>query len=209
MQSTYAGTAAGQKRATLRCRDLALSPTGTMWVAATTEGMLLYSLATETLFDPTHLTEDTSVPAMHRLIGNGSYLKALLVAVRLADPEHIRHVIYSVPPDDMPRLVAAMPSAVAVPVFHATASHVGESPHIEYVLAWAQTICEVHGPSLQRAPRTSTMPAFRALQKGLQDTTVRLRPAVEMCSHLLDYIQAVSGLEALCAQKDTDMMVEE
>lgn len=182
-----------------------------MWVAATTEGMLLYSLATETLFDPTNLTEDTSVPAMHRLIGTGSYLKALLVAVRLADPEHIRHVMYSVPPDDMPRLVAAMPSAVAVTLFHAAAAHVGESPHIEYVLAWAQTICEAHGPTLQRAPRTSIMPAFRALQRGLQETTVRLRPAVEKCTHLLDYVDTISGLAGLAAgeEKDADMQVEE
>jgi periodic tryptophan protein 2 len=180
-----------------------------MWVAATTEGMLLYSLATETLFDPTNLTEDTSVPAIHRLIGNGAYLKALLVAVRLADPEHIRHVMYSVPPDDMPRLVAAMPSAVAVQLFHAAASHVGESPHIEYVLAWAQAICDAHGPILQSAPRTSMMPAFRALQKGLQETTARLRPAVEMCTHLLDYVHTISAIAALGEQKDADMQVEE
>lgn len=182
-----------------------------MWVAATTEGMLLYSLATETLFDPTNLTADTSVPAMHRLIGSGAFFNALLVAVRLRDPQHIRHVMYSVPPDDMPRIVAAMPSAVAVPVFHAAASHVGESAHIEYVLGWAQNICEAHGPTLQRAPRTRTMPAFRALQRGLQDTTVRLRPAVEKCMHLLDYVDTVSGVAALTAgdEKDSEMQIEE
>lgn len=202
---------AGQRRAILQCRDLALSPTGTMWVAATTEGMLLYSLATETLFDPTNLTEDTSVPAMHRLIGTGAFLKALLIAVRLGDPEHIRHVMYSVPPEDMPRIVSAMPSAVAVPVFHAAASHVGESAHIEYVLAWAQNICEAHGPTLQRAPRTKIMPAFRALQRGLQETTVRLRPAVEKCTHLLGYVETVSGVAGLTAgdEKDSEMQIEE
>ena len=203
---------AGQRRAILQCRDLALSPTGTMWVAATTEGMLLYSLATETLFDPTNLTEDTSVPAMHRLIGSGAFLNALVVAVRLREREHIRHVIYSVPPDDMPRIVAAMPSAVAVPVFHAAASHVGESAHIEHMLSCAQSICEAHGPALQRAPRTSIMPSFRALQRGLQDTTVRLRPAVEKCMHLLDYIDTVSEVAARAAGaegKDSEMQIEE
>ena len=178
-----------------------------MWVAATTEGMLLYSLATETLFDPTNLTEDTSLPAMHRMIGTGSYLKALLIAVRLGDPEHIQHVMYSVPPADMPRLVAAMPSAVSVPLFHAAASHLASSPHMEYVLAWAQSICEIHGPALQRAPRTSVMPAFRALQQGLQDTMVRLRPAVEKCTHLLEYVDTMSSLKRLGESdaQDVDM----
>ena len=119
--------------------------------------------------------------------------------------------MYSVPPEDMPRIVSAMPSAVAVPVFHAAASHVGESAHIEYVLAWAQNICEAHGPTLQRAPRTKIMPAFRALQRGLQETTVRLRPAVEKCTHLLGYVETVSGVAGLTAgdEKDSEMQIEE
>ena len=42
----------------MRSRAVALSPTGQSWAAATTEGLLLYSLDQGATFDPTNLTED-------------------------------------------------------------------------------------------------------------------------------------------------------
>lgn len=41
----------------MRSRAVALSPTGQSWAAATTEGLLLYSLEKGATFDPTNLTE--------------------------------------------------------------------------------------------------------------------------------------------------------
>lgn len=189
-----AGTTRGQRRAILQCKDLALSPSGGMWAAATTEGILMYSLASEALFDPTNLSEDISVPTMHRLIGRGAHLKALLVAIRLNDPAHIRHVLLRVPPGEMRGVVAAMPAAVATPVFRALAEDIGRSAHVEFVLAWAREVCEVHGEALQGAPRQEVMPAFRAVQRGLQEVTTRLRPAVEKCLHTLQYLEVVAQM---------------
>lgn len=188
------GTTRGQRKAILQCKDLALSPSGGMWAAATTEGIVVYSLASEALFDPTDLSEDISVPTMHRLIGRGAHLKALLVAVRLNDSAHVRHVLLRVPPGEMPGVVAAMPAAVAAPVFRALAEDIGRSPHVEYVMAWARAVCEVHGEALQGAPRTEVMPAFRAVQRGLQEVTTRLRPAVEKCLHQLEYLEVVAQM---------------
>ena len=48
----------GGKRPQVRSRAVALSPTGQSWAAATTEGLLLYSLDQGATFDPTNLTED-------------------------------------------------------------------------------------------------------------------------------------------------------
>ena len=42
----------------MRSRAVALSPTGQSWAAATTEGLLLYTLDQGATFDPTDLTED-------------------------------------------------------------------------------------------------------------------------------------------------------
>ena len=189
-----AGTSRGQKKAILQCKDLALSPSGGLWAAATTEGILVYSLASEALFDPTNLTEAITVPAMHRLIGRGAHLKALLVAVRLNDPAHIRHVLLRVPPADMRGVVAALPPGVAAPVFAALAQGLGESPHVEYELAWARALCEVHGQALQHAPQAEIMPSFRAVQRGLQDMTKRLRPAVERCLYKMEYLGMVAQM---------------
>lgn len=48
----------GKRRPQVRSRAVALSPTGQSWAAATTEGLLLYSLDQGATFDPTNLTED-------------------------------------------------------------------------------------------------------------------------------------------------------
>ena len=48
----------GGRRPQVRSRAVALSPTGQSWAAATTEGLLLYSLDQGATFDPTNLTED-------------------------------------------------------------------------------------------------------------------------------------------------------
>jgi len=48
----------GKKRPQVRSRAVALSPTGQSWAAATTEGLLLYTLDQGATFDPTDLTED-------------------------------------------------------------------------------------------------------------------------------------------------------
>ena len=73
----------------MRSRAVALSPTGQSWAAATTEGLLLYSLEKGATFDPTNLTEGITpqvsrfkpyaysscmhrVPSNHHCITSGS-----------------------------------------------------------------------------------------------------------------------------------------
>lgn len=89
---------ASKCRAAIRSRAVSLSPTGQTWAAATTEGLLLYSLDQGLVFDPTDLAEDVTVAATRKALAQGAFLKALLIALRLKDPEVLRHVIMSVPP---------------------------------------------------------------------------------------------------------------
>lgn len=87
-----------KRRATIRSRAVSLSPTGQTWAAATTEGLLLYSLDQGLVFDPTDLAEDITPAATRKALASGAFLKALLIALRLKDPDVLRHVIMSVPP---------------------------------------------------------------------------------------------------------------
>ena len=87
-----------KRRAAIRSRAVSLSPTGQTWAAATTEGLLLYSLDQGLVFDPTDLAEDITPAATRKAIASGAFLKALLIALRLKDPEVLRHVVMSVPP---------------------------------------------------------------------------------------------------------------
>ena len=90
-----------KRRAAIRSRAVTLSPTGQTWAAATTEGLLLYSLDQGLVFDPTDLTEDITPAAAYKALGNRAFVRALLIALRLKDPDVVRHVIMSTPPNQV------------------------------------------------------------------------------------------------------------
>ena len=90
-----------KRRAAVRSRAVTLSPTGQTWAAATTEGLLLYSLDQGLVFDPTDLTEDITPAAAHKALANRAFLRALLIALRLKDPEVVRHVVMAIPPSQV------------------------------------------------------------------------------------------------------------
>ena len=100
-----------KRRAAIRSRAVSLSPTGQTWAAATTEGLLLYSLDQGLVFDPTDLAEDITPAATRKALATGAFLKAMLIALRLKDPDVLRHVIMSVPP-----------AQVGLPLCHALAN---------------------------------------------------------------------------------------
>jgi len=66
-QSQLPGTGS-MLRAAVRTRCVALSPTEWQWGAATTEGLLLYSLDQGLVFDPTDLGQDVTPQAVQ--VGN-------------------------------------------------------------------------------------------------------------------------------------------
>lgn len=66
-------------RPEIRSSCVRFSPTGRAWSAATTEGLLVYSLDDSLTFDPFELDEDVTPEAIMRVITEGNYSKALLV----------------------------------------------------------------------------------------------------------------------------------
>lgn len=101
----------GRKRPIARTRAVALSPTGRVWAAATTEGLLLYSLDDELVFDPTDLTEELTPEACTRALASRAYVRALLIALRLGDGKLLRHCVFSTPVAQVPTVGAALPAA--------------------------------------------------------------------------------------------------
>lgn len=189
-----AGTKGTGRRPLLRCRGLALAPSGGRWAAATTEGVLIYSLSSAPIFDPTDLAHDVSTPSVYRLLASGAILPGLLTALRLNDTPLLLHVLYRTPAQRIAAIAAALPPSAVGPTLAALASEVERSPHLEYVLLWARALCERHGAALLAAPRSVTAPSFRALQNALQALASHLAPSVEQCLYKLSYLLVVSTL---------------
>ena len=63
-----------KRKAAIRSRAVTLSPTGQTWAAATTQGVLLYSLDQGLVFDPTDLTQDITPAAANRAVAEKAFL---------------------------------------------------------------------------------------------------------------------------------------
>ena len=53
------------------------------------------------MFDPTDLTEDITPAAAYKALANRAFLRALLIALRLKDPEVVRQVMMAIPPSQV------------------------------------------------------------------------------------------------------------
>lgn len=65
------------------------------------EGVLMYSLDDALVFDPTDLGQEVTPAAVHAAVARGAWLRAFLLALRLNQPDLLRHVILSTPPQQV------------------------------------------------------------------------------------------------------------
>jgi periodic tryptophan protein 2 len=70
-----------KKRPVIRTRCVRFSPTGRQWSVISTEGLLIYSLDEQYMFDPYQLDVDVTPDNILKTLKQKLYLKALIVRV--------------------------------------------------------------------------------------------------------------------------------
>jgi len=70
-------------------------------VHCSAEGAVLYSLNTGDFFDPTDLEEAVTPEAARQALSQHQYVKALLLTLRLKDTDMLRHMMLSVPDQEV------------------------------------------------------------------------------------------------------------
>ena len=73
-----------------------LSP-GRSWAAASTEGVLVYSLDHKLHFDPFELQVDITPESVRKTLGKGDYSSALMMSFRLNEQNLIEEVLEKIP----------------------------------------------------------------------------------------------------------------
>jgi len=163
------------------------SPTGRAWAAASTEGLLIYSLDETITFDPFDLTLDLTPQSILEALDSREYLKALVMGFRLNEKPLIQRVYEKIPRGDI-RLITRQLPVVYVPLLlRFVADHLDKSPHLEFDLLWANTLLMVHG-RLLRDRSGEFASVFRGLQKGLSDLEQSISKLCEENSSTLSYL---------------------
>lgn len=144
------GDAAQRKTAPeVRVPAVAFSPTGRAFCAASTEGLLVYSVDAGVQFDPFDLDVDVTPQTTLATLGKREYLKALIMAFRLNNPQLTTRVFRSVPTSDIPLVARDLPDVYLERMLRLVAREADGSPHLELCLLWLEAMLRLHGRTLK------------------------------------------------------------
>ena len=188
---------ARKKMPEVRVSGIAFSPAGTAFCAASTEGLLIYSLDTTVQFDPFDLNiEITPASTLAVLENEKDYLKALVMAFRLNEASLIKRVFQAVPPTDISLAVADMPIVYVPRLLRFVAAQTEESPHIEFCLLWIKALVDKHGAWLT-ANRGKVDVELRVVSRAVSRMRDDIRRLADENVYMVDYLlgQAAEKME--------------
>jgi periodic tryptophan protein 2 len=139
------GEGSRKTRPQVRVPGVAFSPTGRAFCAASTEGLLIYSLDTVFQFDPFDLDITVTPASTLATLQNKEYLKALVMAFRLNERSLIRRVYEATPVSDISLVIKELPTVYLGRLLRFVALQADESPHLEFNLMWIEGLLSKHG----------------------------------------------------------------
>ncbi|KAJ8755908.1 hypothetical protein K2173_024453 [Erythroxylum novogranatense] len=181
------GSLPNHGRPIIRTKSLRIAPTGRSFAAATTEGVLLYSVDDSFIFDPTDLDIDVTPEAVDEALNEDQLNRALILSLRLNEDSLIKKCIFSVNPMDIPAVSSSIPYRYLQRLIDALADLLESCPHVEFILHWCQELCKVHGNSIQQNSR-NLLPALKSLQKAITRIHQDLADTCSSNEYMLRYL---------------------
>lgn len=180
----------------VKVSGIAFSPTGTAFCAATTEGLLIYSLDTTLQFDPFELNmEITPASTIMVLEKEQDYLKALVMGFRLNESGLIKRVFQAIPPTDIALVVSGLPTVYVPRTIRFVAAQTEESPHIEFCLLWIKALVDKHGAWLT-ANRGKMDVELRVVSRAISKMRDEIRRLADENVYMVDYLIGQAGQDS-------------
>ncbi|EPS71139.1 hypothetical protein M569_03614 [Genlisea aurea] len=181
------GSVPNDGRPVVRTKCLRIAPTGRSWAAATTEGVLIYSMDDSFIFDPTDLDVDVTPEAVDEALREGETKRALILSLRLNEEWAIQKCVLGVGAGDIPAVVSAVPLKYLERLVVGLADMLETSPHVEFFLRWSQEVCRAHAQSIHHNSR-NLLPALKLLQKAISRLHQDLAETCSSNEYLLRYL---------------------
>ncbi|KAL8667798.1 MAG: hypothetical protein Q9202_000262 [Teloschistes flavicans] len=176
----------------VRVTAVDFSPTGRAFCAASTEGLLIYSLDRDLQFDPFDLDIDITRASTLKALDDKSYLRALVMAFRLNERVLLEKVFQSTPVAEVGRLVKDLPTVYLARLIRFVAHVTDASPHLENNLRWIEAILSIHGPYLKDNLQ-SVSQELRTMQKAISTIQADLARVADENMYALDYVLSQSA----------------
>jgi periodic tryptophan protein 2 len=193
--STRGDASTRKTRPEVRTRAVQLSPTGRGFAAATTEGLLLYSLDKEIVFDPYELDIDITPTTILAALKLKEYLKALLMSLRLSQSQVTIKVVEGIPPTDIPLVIREFPESYLSRLLRFFNWYAERTPHVEFYLLWCSAILTRFGRILKTG-KGEYAGQVRNLQKDVIKIKGELQAVGDEIGFILGYIFDHEGSDA-------------
>lgn len=177
------------KRPEVRVTSVEFSPTGRGFCAASTEGLLVYSLDTNLAdFDPFELDIDVTPQNTRAALADKEYLKALVMALRLSDDKPLIKQCYeAVPYQSVPLLVQDLPRIYLGAILRLLGEQMESSPHLEFHLRWLKEILRLHGAWIKEHQGTFGAD-LRSVLRGVEGVGRTVRRLAERNSWEIEFL---------------------
>ncbi|XP_076446560.1 periodic tryptophan protein 2 homolog [Babylonia areolata] len=178
----------------IKVLSVKFSPTGREWAAATTEGLLIYSLDQRVIFDPYDLEIDITPSRVRSELQSGDYAGSLILALRLNEEKVIQEVVESTPFEFVESICQDMAERYVDRLLSHLSQVVGETAHLHFYVHWVSRLLVSHGPALKaRAP--SLLPTWAGLEKSLARRRKELAQVVDHNIYTLQYLCSQASLK--------------
>ena len=196
--STRGGDPSARKRMPeVRVAGVAFSPAGESFCAASTEGVLIYSLDTVVLFDPIDLDiAITPASTLKVLEKEKDYLKALIMAFRLNEARLLRQVFETIPSTNISLVAEELPVVYLQRLLRLVATQTLESRRVAFCLLWIQALFVSHGPWIA-ANRGLIDPELRIVSQAVGLTRDDVRRLADENFYMTEFL---CGQEAAAEQ---------
>lgn len=151
-------------RPAIRVTSIKFSPTANAFAAASTEGLLVYSVDDTIIFDPFDLDVDVTPKNTLETLKEKEYLTAFLMAFRLNEHYLINQVYESIPIKDIPLICNDLPVIYVSRILKFIGDYALESQHLELNLLWVKSLLSAHGKYIA-SHRHQYSSALRAVQR--------------------------------------------
>jgi len=183
------GVGARKTRPEVRVPAVAFSPTGRAFCAASTEGLLIYSLDNTFQFDPFDLDIDVTPSTTLDTLAQKNYLKALVMAFRLNDRNLVRRVYEATPVSDISLVVRDLPPVYLGRLLRFVALQADESPHLEFNLVWIEALLSKHGRWM-KDNKTGLEAELRSVEKAVRRIQTELAKLADENIYRIEYLLA-------------------
>lgn len=173
--------------------QVAFSPTGREWSTVSGEGLHVYSLDDDMIFDPMALTEAVTPSAVQANLRKRKYGMALLMSLHLNEFALVKCVVEGTPYESIATVVRSIGQEHLSQLIQFLSKCMEDSPHVEYYLQWCLELLQTHGLFMEKN-REKYLRSFRALFRVVQSRYVDLKAICDDNKYSLDFLHSQANL---------------